>query len=144
ISAGLNSYFGLTGRSYKADDKTLPRSPKETFALSATWTDTLNEDWEWYVRGDATYAGKTYTDETNLSWVAAYSLLNGRVGFAREDGLNVELFCRNCLNEDGWRTGRRGVDWIDTSPVPNTLTRVGAIVQPIEKREIGLRVQFEF
>ncbi len=56
----------------------------------------------------------------------------------------MELFCRNCLNEDGWRTGRRGVDWIDTSPVPNTLTRVGAIVQPIEKREIGLRVQFEF
>lgn len=144
ISAGLNSYFGLTGRSYKADDKTLPRSPKETFALSATWTDTLNGDWEWYLRGDATYAGKAYTDETNLSWVAAYSLLNGRLGFAREDGLNVELFCRNCLNEDGWRTGRRAVDWVDTAPLPNTLTRVGAIVQPIEKREIGLRVQFEF
>lgn len=144
ISAGLNSYFGLTGRSFKADDKTLPRSPKETFALSATWTDTLNGDWEWYVRGDASYAGKAFTDETNLSWVAAYSLLNGRVGFRREDGLNLELFCRNCLNEGGWRTGRRGVDWFDTAPLPNTLTRVGAIVQPMEKREFGLRVQFEF
>lgn len=143
-SAGLNSYFGLTGRSYKADGKTLPRSPQETFALSATWTETLNGDWDWYVRGDASYAGKAYTDETNLSWIAAYSLLNGHVGFSKEDGLNVELFCRNCLGESGWRTGRRGVDWFDTAPLPNNLTRVGAIVQPIDKREFGLRLRFEF
>ncbi|HEY0938878.1 MAG TPA: TonB-dependent receptor [Steroidobacter sp.] len=144
ISAGLNSTFGLTGRSYKPDGKTLPRSPKETFALSATWTDSLNADWDWYVRGDATHAGKSYTDETNLSWIGAYSLFNGRVGFARGDSLNVELYCRNCLNKDGWRTGRRGSDWADTSPVPNTLARQGAIVQPLEKREVGLRVQFEY
>ncbi|HNS26565.1 MAG TPA: TonB-dependent receptor [Steroidobacteraceae bacterium] len=146
ISAGLNSYFGLGGAlgSYKADGATLPRSPQETFALSATWTDTLNSDWDWYVRGDATYAGKAYTDETNLSWIGGYSLLNSRIGFARGDGLNIELFCRNCLNEDGWRTGRRAIDWFDTAPLPNFLTRVGSLSQPMEKREIGLRVQFEF
>ncbi|HNS27420.1 MAG TPA: TonB-dependent receptor, partial [Steroidobacteraceae bacterium] len=116
----------------------------ETFALSATWTDTLNSDWEWYLRGDASYQGKAYLDETNLAWVGAYSLLNGRIGFAREDGLNVELFCRNCLNEEGWRTGRRAVDWVDTAPLPNNLTQVGALVQPFEKREFGIRVRFEY
>ncbi|HNS26578.1 MAG TPA: TonB-dependent receptor, partial [Steroidobacteraceae bacterium] len=46
ISAGLNSYFTLPmGANYKTDGATLPRSPQETFALSATWTDTLNSDW---------------------------------------------------------------------------------------------------
>jgi iron complex outermembrane receptor protein len=144
ISAGLNSYFGLTGRSYKADGHTLPRSPKQTFALSGTWTDTLTNAWDWYVRADASYAGKAYTDETNLSWVGAYKVVNGRFGLTRNDGFNIELFCTNCLNENGWRTGRRAVDWIDTSPVPNNLTRVGAIVQPIEKREFGIRMQYDF
>ncbi len=143
-SAGLNSTFGLTGRSYKADGNTLPRSPQESFALSSTWTDTLNSDWDWYVRGDASYAGKSYTDETNLSWTGSYTLVNARFGFTRGDGLNLELFCRNCLNEDGWRTGRRGVDWADTAPAPNLLNRVGAIVAPIEKREFGVRVRYEF
>jgi len=143
-SSGLNSTFGLVGRSYKADGNTLPRSPQETFALSSTWTDTLNADWDWYVRADASYAGKAYTDETNLSWSGSYTIANARFGITRGDGLNLELFCRNCLNEDGWRTGRRGIDWADTAPAPNLLNRVGAIVAPIEEREFGVRVHYEF
>lgn len=144
VSSGLNSTFGLVGTSFKADGNTLPRSPGETFALSATWTDTLNAGWDWYLRGDASYSGKSYTDETNLSWAGSYSLVNARFGLARSDGMNIELFCRNCLNENGWRTGRRGVDWADTAPAPNLLNRVGAIVAPIEEREFGVRVRYEF
>jgi len=145
ISAGLNSYFTLPpGANYKTDGATLPRAPQETVALSATWTDRLNSDWDWYLRGDGSYQGKAYIDETNLAWIGAYSLLNGRIGFARDDGLNIELFCRNCLNKEGWRTGRRAVDWVDTSPLPNTLNQVGALVQPFEKREFGIRVRYEY
>lgn len=145
VSAGLNSYFGVpAGTSYKADGNTLPRSPRETAALSATWRDQLSTEWDWYARGDATYSGKAYTDETNLSWIEAFELFNLRLGLTREDGLNVELFCTNCANETGWRTGRRGVDFGDTSPLPNTFSRIGAIVQPIERREFGVRFQYDF
>ena len=145
-SSRYNRTFSLpAGTSYKADGNRLPRTPKETAALSGTWTSDLGTDWQWYTRGDVLYMGDSYTDETGMSYLPDYTTVNFRFGFTRDsDGFNMELFCTNCLNESGWRTGRRGVDYFDSTPVPNTFTVIGAIVGPIEPREYGLRFNYEF
>lgn len=144
-SSSLNAYFGVpAGSSYKADGNNLPRAPKESAALSGTWTSKVSEEWDWYLRGDALYAGKAYTDESNLSWTPGYTVFNARVGFTRAAGLNIELFCTNCFDKVGWRTNRRGIDYADTSPLPNNLNRIGAISGPIERQEFGVRFQYDF
>lgn len=144
-SAGVNSLFGVTaGNSYQAAGNKLPRSPRESGSLSISWRDDISSTWSWYVRGDASYFGKVYTDETNLAWIDAYSLLNTRVGLVKSKDFTLELFCTNCSNERGWRTGRRLIDFGDTAPAPNFFTNQGAIVQPLDAREVGLRIQLDF
>ncbi|HEY0941414.1 MAG TPA: TonB-dependent receptor [Steroidobacter sp.] len=145
-SSRYNRTFSLpAGTNYKADDNRLPRTPKETAAASATWTADLNADWEWYVRGDVVYTGDTFTDETNMSYVPDFTTFNARFGMTRvSDSFKVELFCRNCFDKEGWRTGRRGVDYRDMAPLGNDFTHIGAIVGPIEPREYGVRMSYEF
>lgn len=144
-SAGLNGLFGIpAGNSFQAAGNKLPRSPRESGSLSVSWRDDINTDWSWYLRGDASYFGKVFTDETNLAWIDAYSQFNARAGIVKSDGLTVELFCTNCGDKVGWQTGRRLLDFGDTSPAPNFFTNNGAIVQPLDRRQFGLRIQFDF
>ena len=144
-SSGLNALFGIpTGTSFQAAGNQLPRNPKHAGSLSATWRDDLNEEWSWYLRGDAAYFGKAFTDETNLAWIDSYETLNFRLGFVKESGLTIEIFCTNCADKKGWQTGRRLIDFGDTSPAPNFFTNQGAVVQPLDRLEIGMRAIFDF
>ena len=142
-ASGLNSTLGLPfGTNFLADGNTLPRSPKQSGALSATWTDELEGDWGYYIRGDYVYRGKTYTDELNLNTIGAYSLINFRVGIETADGLGLEAYCSNCADESGWATGRRFTDF-GLLPA-NFFTGQGAVVDPISPREFGVRVSYGF
>lgn len=145
-SSRYNRLFGVpAGASYKADGNRVPRVPRETAAVSGTWTSDLTTDWEWYLRGDVLYSGKAYTDETELQYVSSYTTVNARIGVTRlSDDYKVELFCTNCFDKNGWRTGRRGTDFGDTSPIANNLGFWGTVVQPIQPREIGVRMVYEF
>ena len=141
-ASSLNSIVGLpAGTVYLANGKTLPRSPKQSAAVAATWSGEVNENWGYFVRGDVAYRGKTYTDELNITTIAAYSLLNFRIGLRQEDGVGLELFCNNCLDESGWSTGRR---LIDLGTIPNFFARIGAVVDPITPIEVGVRFSYEF
>jgi outer membrane cobalamin receptor len=119
------------------------RYPDRSAALSLTWADTLAaSEWSYFVRGDARYTGKSYTEEANFAWLGKFWLFNLRSGFEKNH-LRVEGYVRNLFNDDHWLAGAR---WSDFSTTSSTgfLTSQGIIVTPPEKRTIGVRVAFDF
>ncbi|MDO6710735.1 TonB-dependent receptor [Aliiglaciecola sp. 2_MG-2023] len=140
-----NSFRSVLGLPYgtflETAGNTLPRSPKHSGAIGVSWKDTLNSEWDYSARADLTYRGKTYTDELNLTTIDSYSLLSLSLGFQHESGIDVELYCKNCTDEDGWATGRRNTDF---SAIPNFFTSQGAVVDPIMPREVGVKVAYAF
>ncbi|WP_416908636.1 MAG: TonB-dependent receptor [Polymorphobacter sp.] len=140
-NSGLNSLFGIVGDLYKADGNRLPRSPEFMATAGTTITQPLSADWDVRLLADLLYQGKTYTDETNLAYIADYVLLNGRLSFVKQDSLTLEVYCDNCLDQGGWRTGRRLLDF---SLIPNFFNRQGAVVQPQDRREVGVAARVNF
>ncbi len=63
--------------------KTVTRSPSNQANLGVQYSDTFAQKYNWFVRADATYQGKQYEDEENLSWVPSRALLNLRAGIKR-------------------------------------------------------------
>ena len=122
LAGSYNAAFNLpstgSGVSYKADGQQLPRTPKWKATLSGTWMDELMADWDWYLRGDFIYTDKTFMSEPNLAYVKSYNLVNLRLGVIKDENLNIELFCTNCLDEGGWRTAARLPDLYSESLKP--------------------------
>ncbi len=124
------NYSGLANLS----GKTLFMYPVSKFAFAARWEQPLRESTTWYAQGTATYTGKTYADEANLSWIKPYTLVNASFGLTFARG-SVELYGSNLTDYDGWLNGRR-----------NTMadaTQSLALV-PSRKRVIGLRTTWKF
>ena len=140
-NSGLNSLFGISGNLFKADGNRLPRSPEWTASVGTTLSQSLNRDWNVSLLADLLYQGKTFTDETNLATIADYVLVNARLSFVRQQAMTFEVYCDNCFNQGGWRTGRRLIDF---SPIPNFFTTQGAVVQPQDRREVGVAARFNF
>ncbi len=143
--SNLTPLFGLTtADGFKVDGNTLPRFPKWSGSLSATYGSQLNSDWDWYTRADLSYTGKTYTDEFNLTWVDSYAKVNLKVGFQKDD-LLIELFADNLFDEDGWVTGS-GLAFFGEVPVAlSTLNTLRAAhVTAMQPRELGVRASLSF
>ncbi len=140
-NSGLNSLLGITGNLFKADGNRLPRSPEWTASVGTTLSQPLSQDWNVSLLADLLYQGKTFTDETNLSYIADYVLVNARLSFVKQKAMTFEVYCDNCFNQGGWRTGRRLIDF---SVIPNFFTNQGAVVQPQDRREIGVAARFDF
>lgn len=142
LGSSMNSILGLpSGTIYVANGKVLPRSPASSAAVNATWTDQLVGDWDYSIRGDVIYRGKSYTDELNLTTISDYTLVNLRAEIKRADGLTLGIYCRNCIDEDGWSTGRRLTDF---GQIPNFFASQGAVVDPIRPLEVGVGFSLDF
>ena len=155
----------LTGRSgtgIQFEGKTIPRFPKTSGSLSATFHQPFRGDWEWYVRTDFFYRGKTFTDPGNLSWIGAHERINLKVGVERSD-LRLELFVDNLLGDDHFRTARRlgdsvfrpqnlGTSGTGPKPAPIEFGPVfgavgvdqGLVLEAPDKRAFGLRASYSF
>jgi len=140
-NSGLNSLFGITGNLFKADGNQLPRSPEWMATVGTTISQSLSEQWDAALLVDMIYQGKTFTDETNLASISDFVLVNARLSFVRQKSLTLEIFCDNCFDQGGWRTGRRLLDF---SVIPNFFNRQGAVVQPQDRREVGVAARFDF
>ncbi len=140
-NSGLNSLFGIVGDLYKANGNQLPRSPEFTANVGTTITQPLNRDWNVSFLADLLYQGRTYTDETNLAFISDFALVNARLSFVRQNALTLEVYCDNCFDQGGWRTGRRLIDF---SVIPNFFTNQGAVVQPQDRREFGVAARMNF
>src|SRR5690606_27662340 len=85
--SGMNSIIGIPRgtATYDAEGKTVPRSPKHSGYVSATWTDGLTDEWDYYVRGDLTAKSKIFIDELNYATLAGYGTVNFRVGVQNQE-----------------------------------------------------------
>ena len=117
------------------------RYPNWQGNLSGTYTDRLTGDWDWFVRTDLIYFGKTYVDFANYSWTSPYWLVHSRAGVEKEN-LRVELYIRNLFDEKGWAGANAFTDFAVQGDL--TFLAQGVSVGPQDKRQFGLRVNYTF
>lgn len=139
-----NGYFtGVpTASTYLADGNKLPRTPAWSASGSASWQDELTGDWSYRLRADVLYQGKQYTDETNLTTLAAFTTVNAGIEVFTDE-LSVRLYANNLFDKRAWLTGRR---YTDLSNIPSNFATAGqgAFLTPNDGREIGLQIRKSF
>jgi len=145
---GVNTLVG-----YNARGNTLPRFPAYSGSVSGTWTAPLTGDWDWYVRGDVAYTGKTYIDEINLAWIKSYTTANLRIGVVNAEAFTVEVYGTNIFDEEAWATGSGGFD-LTTIPIATPLfpgvtpaavaIPRGATLTPIDRQTFGAKLTYKF
>ncbi len=119
-----------------------PRQPKWSGSVSATQNFQIRGV-DSFVRLDANYQGKAFADESNLAYMAAYTLVSLRAGF--EIGrYRVEAYARNLTGEDAWMTGARFSDFSSPYQAPLLSAKQGIAVSPLDKRDFGIRVNLTF
>jgi iron complex outermembrane receptor protein len=148
----------LTSQTSRFDGNTLPRVPQRSASIASTYRGRVNSDWGWFVRGDVNYTGKAWDSEANIVQTDDFTRVNLRIGFEREN-LSVELYARNLFDNDNWDYGFRSVSFREPGgqqfvPIPAAALPPGApptfgfqqgmIVQPPDKRAVGLRVKYDF
>ncbi|MEQ8508999.1 MAG: TonB-dependent receptor [Rhodospirillaceae bacterium] len=119
------------------------RYPKWTGSISSTYTQPLNDDWDWFVRGDAIYFGKTWVSVANLAQCNDYWLFNARAGVERDD-LRVELWVKNAFDDDNWSACARWTDFSRKIDFAFFTFYQGVAVTPQNKRQFGLKTSLSF
>ena len=120
--------------------------PKWSGSIAGTWTDSFTDNWDYFLRWDATYTGKRFADEANFAWVSSQILSNIRVGFSNDD-FRIEAFVTNLFNDKTWLAGQR---WTDFSadqgglfPFEFTAQQGIALTAP-RLRQAGIRASYNF
>jgi iron complex outermembrane recepter protein len=136
--------LGPTGRT-DASGKTPVGFPEVQASLTTTFREPLpflGESWEWYSRGEATYAGRIYVDEINQSWIDPRVRLNLRLGIEK-DGTRFELYGENLSNDKSWVSAVRG-SASNFRVGPATVAQPTAFSVLPRLRIVGIRASFDF
>lgn len=131
----------IAGFSQMAGNGT-PRQPKQTATISATYDFTMMGK-ESYARADLFHQGKAYVDESNLAYVGAYEVVNLRAGMMLGETM-VELFINNAFDEEAWQTGARWTDFSSPSQFAFLTAKQGVAASPLDRREVGMRINHRF
>jgi outer membrane receptor protein involved in Fe transport len=84
----------------------LENVPDRTQSLSGDYTRNLTGEWEWFARASYQYQSRMWNEEWNWSSSPSLTTFTGGLG-VRKGPLSIELYCRNCSDEDGpGRIGR--------------------------------------
>lgn len=118
-----------------------PRTPEFSGTLSANYTQPMNDNWNWFVGGEAIYIGKTYADQANLSWTDAYWNVNLRGGI-ENDAWRLEAFVTNVTGSKQYPAAYRFTDFSVGQVINTAIQGVTASLQ--DKRSFGLRGSFKF
>lgn len=137
----FNFVAPVAGYSQMAGNRT-PRQPKIASNLAFTKTFEAGR-FPAYVRADLIHQGKSYVDESNLAYIGSYNLIHLRGGINTDNYL-VEVFIRNLMDEDAWQTGARWTDFSAPFQIPFFTAKQGVALSPLDRREIGVRVNFRF
>lgn len=130
----------------RCDGNSPVQFPKWSGSFATTWTDSLTNNWDYFLRFDGTYTGKRFTDEKNFSWIGEQWLFNLRAGVSDEN-LRLEVFVTNLFDDDQYLAGAR---WSDFSadqgslfPFEFGLANGIALTAP-KKRQFGVRAAYNF
>jgi iron complex outermembrane receptor protein len=141
----------LTSNVVRFDGNRLARTPLWTGSISSSYVAPAFGDWEWFLRGEVTYTGKSWESEANLAQLNDFFRANARIGLQKEN-LSLEFYVKNIFNDKNWDYGFRSVSFREPGsiqvllpPPVNAFGFVqGIIVQPPEKRVFGLRARYTF
>lgn len=93
----------------------------------------------WYARADVLYTGKSFVDDSNQSYIDAYTQLNLRGGVTGGKW-RAEAYLTNATDEDGWLGGRRSTDFSTFFSAGLTQS---AVVVPIRRQTFGVRFSYD-
>ena len=119
-----------------------PRQPKNTMSTYVSDDVSLIDQggyWclNWFQQGES------YMDECNLAKLDSCTLFNLLIGLSWEN-LMAELCVTNLSDEEAWQTGARWTDFFSPSQFAFLTAKQGVAVYPLDKREVGLRVNWKF
>lgn len=130
----------------RCDGNSPVQFPKWSGSFATTWTDSLTNNWDYFIRFDGTYTGKRFVDEKNFGWIGDQWLFNLRAGVTDEN-LRLEVFVTNLFDDDQYLAGNR---WTDFSadqgglfPFEFGLQQGIALTAP-KKRQFGVRAAYNF
>ncbi len=118
------------------------RYPELMGNIALGYTDTINADWDFFARSDLMYYGKTWAGNGgNLARLDGYWLTNVRVG-AERDGLRVEFFVNNALEQDTWVGAVRNTNFTRFTGFMFNIH--GVMLAPQDLRTAGIQVDWSF
>lgn len=94
----------------------LMRQPEWMGSASLSYGRQLRGNWDWYIRGDATYQGGVYVGTDNQSWLPEHTYVNARLGI-RSERYTVELWGRNLFEDDNAIAAFRDIYWTNTDNI---------------------------
>lgn len=141
----------LTSGVNRFDGNELPKAPSETASLTTTYNGQLGNQWSWFARADVHYTGAMWDSEANIFQIDAYTKVNTRLGFERDDGLGVQVYVSNLFDDDSWTYSSRSTSLSEPGALllvpygasPATTVQ-GANLAPSRKREIGFKLSYKF
>ncbi|HWU01999.1 MAG TPA: TonB-dependent receptor [Novosphingobium sp.] len=90
----------------------LANAPRNSGAFGAEYRQNISRKVEAYIRGDVTYTGKMYIDETNLAWIGDAARGNLRIGVEQAGDFRVEAFVNNITDNLAYTSGSRNSDYL--------------------------------
>lgn len=78
---------------------TVLRQPEWQASYSLSYDAPINDDWDFFAGGDASYQGKVYVGNDNQSYLPAHTYVNLRLG-VESARYTIELWGRNVFNND--------------------------------------------
>ena len=116
------------------------RTPEYSGSASASYVQTINNDWDWFLRSDYIYRGTTFATNANITETGSAHRINVRGGLESGD-LRVELYVNNLFND---RTPSSLQALFDLSGISGFIgARVLAVGLP-DKRAWGVRSSYSF
>ncbi len=150
IGKGFDSAdaYDLTGDETGADGNSFSRYPKNSGSFSVNYNQSLNSGHGLFARADLIYTGKMYASQANLAHTGDGTKLNLGIG-VNSDRYTVELYCRNCTDDDQPKGLQALFDFSGISGAfGDRAAGIGGArglsVALADKREIGLRASYNF
>ncbi|MSO97434.1 MAG: TonB-dependent receptor [Rhodospirillaceae bacterium] len=119
------------------------RFPKWSGSVNSAYQAQFTTDWEWFVRGDLSYFGKTFIDVDNLAQCDSYMLANARTGIESESA-RIEFFVKNLFDDNNWAACARFSEFDLPTDVTFLTSYQTVVVSPQNKRQFGIRTSIKF
>ena len=113
----------------------LPTVPDYNGSLSAEWRDNLGGPWQYYVRGDVSFAGSRYDLAADLARTQAQQIADLRIG-VRTNAYELEGFATNLFND------RAQTSIFNTNDIARSTVALFAGLPVL--RQVGFRARVNF
>lgn len=133
----------LDGGDGNVEGNTNSSTPKHNLNLSASYTDDLGNDSEWFLRTYLNYESSKYASVSNLVRTGDRWLWNAQIG-VQADQWNMALYVDNILDDNTPRTIGRFTDFANTFAAAPGIRPTLFTINPQRGRDFGVRAQYSF